>query len=532
MTNKVDITKTKKPNKSKLVEKKYLLTFILITSLFALWGFANDITNPMVAAFQSVMDLSAFKASMVQFAFYGGYATMAIPAALFIRRYSYKRGILLGLGLYAVGAFLFIPAAARQDFTFFCFSLYILTFGLAFLETTANPFILSLGSKETSTRRLNFAQAFNPVGSLTGMAVASFIVLPALVSDIRDDGGVTIMDTLDTDKAEIRVAESEATAPRDRSWHFIWNSHMTPPDARTESATVVPADNVRRFVTGADALGVNLPDLSATLARAEAHPQEATPVKISPAEMQRIRVHDLAVIRDPYVAIGLIVLCVFVIIALHHVPKTQHEGLEQHSAGTTLRNLWHNRLYRQGVLTQVCYVAAQIMVWTFIIQYADNLGISKATAQVFNIVAMSLNLGGRFVGTYVMKWFNSRSMLAFFGCGAIVMTLGTIFLVGMPGLICLVCISAFMSIMFPTIYGIALENVESQDTTLGAAFLVMAIVGGALMPPLQGLIIDAHVIAGMPAVNISFVLPLLCFIVVMYYGLCARRAQRRATVAQ
>ena len=178
--------------KSKLIEKKYLVTFILVTSLFALWGFANDITNPMVAAFQTVMELSPFEASWVQFAFYGGYATMAVPAALFIRRYSYKSGIILGLGLYAIGAFLFIPAAYMQNFIFFCMSLYILTFGLAFLETTANPFILSLGSKDTSTRRLNLAQAFNPMGSLLGMAVASFIVLPSLVSDFRSADGSNI----------------------------------------------------------------------------------------------------------------------------------------------------------------------------------------------------------------------------------------------------------------------------------------------------------------------------------------------------
>ena len=155
-------------NTSPLVEKKYLLTFILITSLFALWGFANDITNPMVAAFQTVMEISAAKASLVQFAFYGGYATMAIPAAIFVHRYSYKSGIMLGLTLYAVGAFMFIPAAAYQEFAFFCVSLYVLTFGLAFLETTSNPFILSLGSKDTSTRRLNLSQAFNPHGFAHG----------------------------------------------------------------------------------------------------------------------------------------------------------------------------------------------------------------------------------------------------------------------------------------------------------------------------------------------------------------------------
>ena len=173
----------------RLVDRKYIIPFILVTSLFALWGFANDITNPMVAAFQTVMELSAAKASMVQFAFYGGYATMAIPAALFIRRYSYKSGILMGLGLYAVGAFLFIPAASFQQFSFFCVSLYVLTFGLAFLETTANPYILSLGDKRSATRRLNLAQAFNPVGSLSGMAVASLIILPNLWSDRRDAAG-------------------------------------------------------------------------------------------------------------------------------------------------------------------------------------------------------------------------------------------------------------------------------------------------------------------------------------------------------
>lgn len=184
------------PEKKSLVSRKYLLPFILITSLFALWGFANDITNPMVAAFQTLMELSAAKASLIQFAFYGGYATMAVPAALFIRKYSYKSGILLGLALYAVGAFLVIPAAEYQSFFFFCISLYILTFGLAFLETTANPFILSLGDKDTSTRRLNMAQAFNPVGSLSGMAVASFLVLPNLISDKRDAAGEIVFNTL------------------------------------------------------------------------------------------------------------------------------------------------------------------------------------------------------------------------------------------------------------------------------------------------------------------------------------------------
>ena len=429
--------------KPKLVERQYLLPFILITTLFALWGFANDITNPMVAGFQTIMELSAAKASLIQFAFYGGYATMAVPAALFIRRYSYKSGILLGLALYAVGAFLFIPAAARQSFTFFCFSLYILTFGLAFLETTANPFILSLGAKENSTRRLNLAQSFNPMGSLTGMAVASWVVLPNLLSDqCRDASGKLIFDTL--------------------------------PEA----------------------------------------------------EKAAMRVHDLAVIRNAYVVLALVVVAVFVIIALTRMPKTAGSGVR--SKGTMGR-LWHNVAYREGVLAQVFYVGAQIMVWTFIIQYADNLGIDKATAQKYNIIAMAMFLCFRFIATMLMKYVNSRKLLAIFGALAAVCTIGAIVFVGPLGLGCLVAISAFMSLMFPTIYGIALEDVAPEDSQLGAAFLVMAIVGGSILPPLQGSIIDLGTVAGHPAVNVSFCLPLICFIAVMIFGWrCYRRMKAAA----
>ena len=420
-----------------IVPRKYLVTFILITSLFALWGFANDITNPMVAAFQTVMEISAAKASLVQFAFYGGYATMAIPAALFIRRYSYKSGILLGLTLYAIGAFLFIPSAMMQQFGFFCVSLYVLTFGLAFLETTSNPYILSLGSKATSTRRLNFAQAFNPMGSLSGMAVASLIVLPNLISDKRDAAGQLVFSTL------------------------------------------------------------------------------------SAAEKADIRVHDLAVIRNPYVVLGCVVVLMFVVIALF-VKKSSATAAEDNapkvSAATSLRRLWHNKEYREGVVAQLFYVATQIMNWTFIIQYADHLGINKATAQNYNIIAMGMFLCGRFVSTYLMKYVNSRLLLMVFAIGGMCTITGVIFIEGMMGLYCLVATSVFMSLMFPTIYGIALENVELEDASLGAAFLVMAIVGGSLMPPLQGAIIDCGTLFGMPAVNVSFVLSFVCFLVIAIYG--------------
>lgn len=425
---------------SKLVEKKYLLTFILITSLFALWGFANDITNPMVAAFQTVMELSAAKASLVQFAFYGGYATMAIPAALFAKRYSYKKGILLGLILYAIGAFMFIPAANRQEFGFFCVSLYVLTFGLAFLETTANPYILSLGSKETSTRRLNLAQAFNPIGSLLGMFVASRIVLAKLESDT----------------AQVREIGFS-----------------------------------------------NLDDAT----------------KLS------IREHDLDIIRNPYVVLGCVVILVFIIIAIF--VKDNNNTADNNAAADnkgTMKRLFTNKIYREGVLTQFFYVAAQIMTWTFIIQYADRLGIDKATAQIYNIIAMGMFLCGRFISTFLMRYVNSRKLLMYFAICAMAAAAGTILIDGIAGLYCLMAISIFMSLMFPTIYGIALENVSLNDSNLGAAFLVMAIVGGSLMPPIQGMIIDLGTVAGLPAVNFSFILPFICFLMIFIYGFRASRS--------
>lgn len=418
--------------KPKVVVRQFIVPFILITTLFALWGFANDITNPMVAAFQTIMEISTAKAALVQFAFYGGYATMAIPAALFVQKYNYKKGIILGLTLYATGALLFFPAAQYEMFGFFLVSLYILTFGLAFLETTANPYILSMGDKRTATRRLNLAQSFNPVGSLFGMFVASKFILTALQSDARDESGELIFSTLTT----------------------------------TEKAV--------------------------------------------------IRTHDLSVIRDPYVILGFVVIIMLVIIALYKMPNTEKHENSIHPL-ISFKRLIKNLSYREGVIAQIFYVAAQIMCWTFIIQYADNLGIPKAEAQNYNILAMVIFLTSRFISTFLMKYMNSRLLLMLFAIGGMITTLGVIFIQGMGGLYCLIATSAFMSLMFPTIYGIALEGLD-EDVKLGAAGLVMAIVGGALMPPLQGSIIDLGTVAGLPAVNISFILPFISFVVISIYG--------------
>ncbi|MDH2998305.1 MFS transporter [Pasteurellaceae bacterium LFhippo2] len=418
---------------TKVLEKAYVLPFVLITSLFALWGFANDITNPMVAVFQTVMEIPASEAALVQFAFYGGYGTMAIPAALFASRYSYKAGVLLGLGLYAVGAFMFYPAALYEEFTFFLLSLYILTFGLAFLETTANPYILSMGDPKTATRRLNLAQSFNPLGSITGMFVASQIVLTSLESEKRDAAGNVIFNTL------------------------------------------------------------------------------------SAAEKAVIKTNDLEIIRNPYVILGFVVLVMFLIIAFYKMPATHIESSVRISTKEAFNRLKSNARYREGVIAQVFYVGVQIMCWTFIIQYAERLGFSKAEAQNYNIAAMAIFITSRFVSTSIMKYLKAELMLFLFAVGGFLSILGVIFIDGVLGLYCLVLTSGFMSLMFPTIYGIALDG-QREESTLGAAGLVMAIVGGAVMPPLQGVIIDQGTILGMPAVNFSFVLPLFCFVVIAIYG--------------
>ena len=426
--------------RAELVPKKLLLPFILITSLFALWGFANDITNPMVAAFKRVLELNNTQASWVQLAFYGGYFTMALPAAFFIKKYSYKTGVLLGLGLYGLGACLFYPAAALESYGFFLAALYILTFGLAFLETTANPYILSMGSEETATQRLNLAQAFNPLGALAGLFVAKTFILNSLQSAATDESGkVYLFDSLD------------------------------------ESAKAA------------------------------------------------IRSNDLMVIRDPYVFLGLVVLAILVVIALAKMPENKVEGTKLDFI-PTLKRLVKNRNFVEGTLAQLVYVGAQIMIWTYIYQYAEALGISTYEAVNYAFASLGVFLVGRWVCTFLLQFLPAARLLAGFAILAMAFTLGAIFLPGMAGLYSLVAISFAMSLMFPTIYGIALEGL-GEDAKFGAAFLVMAIVGGAVMPTLQGMILDWGgtgytdlVILGVSEINFSFFLPFTCFLLVFLFA--------------
>ena len=418
----------------------YVLPFIVVTCCFALWGFANDITNPMVKAFSKIFRMSVTDGTLVQVAFYGGYFCMALPAAMFIRRHSFKSGIVTGLALYALGVLLFIPARAMGSFWPFLIAYFILTCGLSFLETTANPYILLMGDSETATRRLNLAQSFNPIGSLAGMFVAM---------------------------------------------NFI-------------QARLSPLDTAQRATLG-------------------------------DAEFEALKQSDLGVLVQPYALLGVVLILLLVVLLLVRIPAVRQSGGGHAPLWPAVKRLWANRPYRNGVVAQFFYVGAQITCWTFIIQYGTRVfmaeGMTEQAAEVlsqrYNIVAMVLFCLMRFVNIYLMKYVKPGRLMAFFAAVALLLLCGVIFVGGRAGMCCLVAVSACMSLMFPTIYGIALGDVR-EDTEVGSAGLIMAILGGSLLPAVQALIIDSGVTV-LPAVNASFVVPAVCFVVVMLYGLTNTR---------
>ncbi len=421
----------------------YLIPFVIITACFALWGFANDITNPMVKAFSKIFRMNVTQGAMVQVAFYGGYFAMAYPAAIFIKKFSYKSGILMGLALYAIGAFLFFPAKMTGSYVPFLLAYFVLTCGLSFLETSANPYILTMGPEENATRRLNLAQSFNPLGSLMGMFVAM---------------------------------------------HFI-------------QARLNPMSSAERAALPED-------------------------------EFRLLSQSDLSILITPYLAIGLVVVLIFLLIFFTRMPVNGDKEKTVHFAGM-IRRIFSVPNYREGVVAQFFYVGAQIMCWTFIIQYGTRVfmgqGMEEQAAEVlsqrYNIVAMALFIVSRFISTYLMKFFNPGKMLRTFAVMAAILTLGVILFRNIWGLYCLVAVSACMSLMFPTIYGIALKGM-GEDAKFGAAGLIMAILGGSLLPPLQARIIDMGIIGtNFPAINASFILPMVSFLVVAWYG---RKAYRRS----
>ncbi|MEE9367232.1 MAG: MFS transporter [Pontiella sp.] len=629
----------KSENNIPVVPQGLLVTFVLVTILFPLWGFANDITNPMVAAFKNILLISNFESSWVQAAFYGGYALMAIPAAIFIKKYSYKKGVLIGLALYSIACLMFIPSGMAMSFPLFLLSYLIMTSGLSFLETTANPYILSMGDERTATRRLNLAQAFNPMGSITGMFVASMFILASL--DGTSETGRRQMETLANEGTSIHLqevasqlesVESLTAVVSQSDWQnskklvkkagaliggiqsgtfLLDNKYSDNADAVLAAISAQPQGN--KFKAAADAVAVviqvrEIPipteaeaqrnemfvdgrGLELTLALNEEAPllkdadnenwkvaekalesavapaaeikaamdsgdtdrmttisgllstvktelgaAQAALVEIPVASLQAhqqaakesltmIQKSDLKIVSLPYALMGGFLIIVLFLFAWK-LPATTAGEHQDDGGGLdlkgTLSRLFHNKAYLEGVVAQTFYVGAQIMCWTFIVQYGESqLGLSKATAQNCNILAMIIFVSSRFVCTFLMHYISSGALLSILASGAILLTTGAIFIEGYAGLYSLIGVSACMSLMFPTIYGIALDGL-GDDAKLGSAGLILAIGGGCIMTPLQGRIIDLPPIdlgfMELASVRASFALPLICFVVIALYG--------------
>ena len=414
----------------------FLIPFILITSCFALWGFANDMTGPIVKAFSKIFRMSVTEGALVQVAFYLGYFVMAFPAAMFIQRYSFKAGVMVGLSLFAVGSLMFLPAKLTGMYYPFLMAYFILTCGLSFLETSCNPYIYCMGSEETATQRLNLAQAFNPIGALLGMYVAMEFV-----------------------QAEM--------------------SPMT-----TEQRAI-------------------LPDI----------------------QFDILKENDLSVLIGPYLVLGFFCIILLVLVRLVKTPKVGDTRASK-SIKTAFKELLQIANYREGIIAQFFYVGAQVSCWTFIIQYGTRVfmeeGMDEKTAEIlsqkYNIMAMVFFTISRFICTWFLKYIPAGRLLSILAIFAIGLVSGAILFPDRNGIYCLVGVSACMSLMFPTIYGIALRNV-GENVKFAGAGLIMAILGGSVFPPLQAMIIDSKVsIFGLSATNLSFILPLICFIVIAVYG--------------
>ncbi len=419
--------------RARIVPREYLLPFILLTTCFAAWGAANNMTDPLVKVFSRVFSMSNLQGALVQFSFYGAYFCLALPAAILIKKTSYKTGVLIGLGVFITGALLFYPASRTMEYWHFLAAIYILASGLSILETSCNPYVIALGPQETATQRLNLAQAFNPVGSNLGVFLAALLILPKIHPA--------------TDEQREALAASE------------------------------------------------------------------------PATLSAIQGAELAAVMTPYVGMAAVLFLIWLAIAFVRMPRASDES-PAIEFGPTFRRLLGNRHYAFGVVAQFFYVAAQICVWTFLIQYATlSAGLTEQEAGWYLQASILLFLVFRFICTALMRVVAPSRLLLVMSVLAAVFCVVAILVPGRTGLFAIVGISGCMSLMFPTIYGIALHGL-GEDTKFGGAGLVMAILGGALLPLVQARIIDVG------SAHLSYLVPLVCFAVVAAYAVFDRTARR------
>lgn len=419
-------------------QKTPVLPFILVTSLFLMWGLANNMTDTLLAAFKKIMSMSDFQTSWIQIAFYGSYFCLALPAALLIKKYTYKTGVLCGLGLFIIGALSFYPASLTMSYTHFLIALFILAGGLSILETAANPYIIAMGPEETGTQRLNLAQSFNPVGSIIGVLLSKIFIL----------------------------------------------SHLNLASAEERTA-------------------------------------------MSTEQLQAIQSEELKAVMGPYVGVALFLLVLWIIIAVVNMPKASDADASV-NAGSTLNRLIKNHHYVWGVIAQFFYVGAQIGVWSFTIRYVmQELHVNEEVAASYYLAALIFFMISRFICTALMKMIKPAHLLTGLSVLAMACTLVVILAGGIIGVYALIGISGCMSLMFPTIYGLALQGL-GEDKKIGGSGLIMAILGGAVLTSVQGQISD---LTG--NIRLAFAVPLLCFVVVAVYGILGGRHQKhRLTYAK
>ena len=411
-----------------IVPKKYLWPFILLTTLFALWGLANNMTDVLLATFKRIMSMSDAQTSLIQVAFYGSYFCLALPAAMFIRRFTYKAGVLLGLGLFASGALLFYPASQAMVYGHFLVALFILAGGLAFLETSANPYAIEMGPEVSATQRLNLAQSFNPIGSITGVVIGKLFILSKL---------------------------NQAT-------------------------------DTERAAMAAEAL-------------------------------RQVQKAELWAVMGPYVAVACVIVVLWLVIAFTKFPEAAASG-SAFDLPATLGRLFRIRHYTLGVIAQFFYVGAQVGVWSFTIRYVmEELALNEEDASNYLLASIILFSVSRFICTALMKYVAPHRLLWMLATLAAVFCAGVVLAGGYVGAFALVGISGCMSLMFPTIYGLAVQGL-GDDTKIGASGLVMAILGAAVMTAVQGQVSDLF------GIHIAYLVPLACFLVVIYYGLRGYRA--------
>ena len=498
-----------------VVPRKYRSVFFMLVSCFALWGLLNNMTDNLVPAFKNIFTIPQEQAALVQVAFYGAYAVLAIFASILIEEFSYKKGVLIGLGVYIIGALAYIPACIHQSFEIYFVAIFVVAAGCSVLETTCNPYVISLGPEKTAVRRLNFAQAFNPVGSICGILLAQQLILSNLHPATADERAVM------PDEQLKEIVHSElfwVCAPYVGLCaiaFLIWLFFLRTKDEH-EAAEQSPSAK-----SGKGGLRVLIAALFSTV--------PLTALYFLFPDMDKVQ----------WVLYGTLGPIIYLFLVGDY--------------RNMLFSLLRQPRYWCGVIAQFFYVGVQIAAWTYLNVYCcKELGVTPATAATYYLISIILFIVCRWVATYYMKKFNPASMMSLFAIGAIATCAGTIYLPSTvlftiggldfsANVLCLIAMSGCMSLMFPTIYGIALGGLNQRDVKLGAAGLIMAILGGALITPwMAGIIGDAescwlcltsafdntwdtNLGTSHAAVRASFIVPAICFAVVLLYSLIFRK---------